>query len=449
VSALGVAEALRRAAGYPHAVLSWVGTDGYPVAVAGAVRAEPDAGRLEIGPVVLPVPLPEGGEVCVTCSHIRPRPGEGYDERRYVTCWGRVEGPAAGAADPEVARPVTVQVRRAAGWDEAETPFFEYAERNVAQARAEFERRGQRPRLPLGWTIFLAARLPFLTATAVPVGLGGAVAAHDGRFHWGWFLVALVAGLAVHVGLNVANDLFDDRNGADAANTTPTPFSGGSRVLQYGLVTRSQMLALAAGAYTVAVGLGLWLAWARSPWLLAVGASGILLSFVYSMPPFQLVHRGLGEPVTALGFGPVMVAGSYLACAGRWSWEAVYASLPVAILVALVLFVNEVPDRHADARVGKRTLVVRWPARRVIAAYDVAVATAFLLVLVGPLLGITPPATWLALAGVPFAGPVRRGLRRHYDEPYALMGAMQTNIALHLVTGSLLAAGYVLATALG
>ncbi len=42
----------------------------------------------------------------------------------------------------------------------------------------------------------------------------------------------------MHLGLNMANDIFDDASGADAANVTPTPFSGGSRVIQYGLVSR-------------------------------------------------------------------------------------------------------------------------------------------------------------------------------------------------------------------
>jgi hypothetical protein len=36
-------------------------------------------------------------------------------------------------------------------------------------------------------------------------------------------------------------------------------------------------------------------------------------------------------------------------------------------------------------------------------------------------------------------------MRAHYLQPYGLMPAMQTNIALHLFTGLLLVAGYLLA----
>ncbi|MBV8463057.1 MAG: prenyltransferase, partial [Acidimicrobiales bacterium] len=327
MAGLAVAEALDRARSYSHAVVSFVGPDGYPVNVA-APFAVHDGGSLEIGPLGRDVQPAPGSTVEVTFSHIRPQPGIGYDERRYVNVWGtgRLDGPL-----------LHVAPTRAAGWDEAETPFFEYAERSVPAGRAYIAELGVEPRLSPWWTFFLATRLPFLTATFIPVGLGGAVAAYDGRFEGLWFALALVAAVAVHLGLNMANDLFDDASGADAANVTPTPFSGGSRVLQYGLVSRRVMLVGCAACYAVALGLGLLLAVERGWPLLAIGAVGIVLSLVYSGPPFRLVHRGLGEPVTALGFGPVMAEGTYFATTGHWSGAAALASIPVAILIALVL----------------------------------------------------------------------------------------------------------------
>jgi 1,4-dihydroxy-2-naphthoate octaprenyltransferase len=144
-----------------------------------------------------------------------------------------------------------------------------------------------------------------------------------------------------------------------------------------------------------------------------------------------------------------MTIGAYFVCAQQWSWEAVYASLPVALLIALVLYVNQVPDREGDAAVGKRTLIVRWPETRVIRAYALMAGTAFVLIALGPILGITPWWTWLALVTAPMAWRVHAGLRSFYGSPYALMPVMQTNIALHLCTGLLLVAGYVLDALIG
>ena len=435
--ALAPADAVERARSYSHAVVSWIDDDGYPTSVAASFTADPSTARVDVGPLDRSTLPPPGRELCITFSHIRPQPGIGYDERRYVNLWGVAE-----VGDGRVRLTAT----RATGWDEAELPFMEYAERGVPKAHAYFEAVGGRPRLSAWWKLFLATRLPFLTATIVPIALGGAVAAHQDRFAVGYWLLALLAGCAVHIGLNVANDLFDDLSGADAANTTPTPFSGGSRVLQYGLVSRRQMVALCLGAYGLAIALGLVLAATRGWGLMWIGAAGLALSVVYSAPPFNLVARGLGEPVTAAGFGPVMTLGGYFVCAQRFSWEVVYASLPVAILIALVLYVNEIPDRAGDAAAGKRTLPVRWPADRVVGAYAVSSVVAFGLVPLGVVLGVLPAWTLVTLLAAPLARRAYLGIRAHYDQPYALMPAMQTNIGLHLAAGMLLVTGYVLAT---
>jgi 1,4-dihydroxy-2-naphthoate octaprenyltransferase len=432
---LELTEAMARARTYPHAVLAYVGPDGYPVNIAVDFTTEADA-IIAIGPMGPDWRPVADQEVELTFSHIRPQPGVGYDERRYINLWGR----ALPAGDG-----LRVAVRRAAGWDEADTPFFEYAERGVAEGRSYLDDVGARPRLSPWWTFFLATRLPFLTATLIPVGLGGVVAARANAFHTLWFVLALVAAIAVHLGLNMANDLFDDATGADAANVTPTPFSGGSRVLQYGLVHRRSMLLGCASFYAVAIGLGLFLAAERGWGLLAIGAVGVGLSLVYSAPPLRLVHRGLGEPVTALGFGPVMTIGTYFACTGRWAWTPVLASLPVALLIALVLYVNQVPDRTGDAAVGKNTLIVRWTPAQVQTGYALTAVAAFVCIIAEVATGVMPPWTLIALAGAPLAWQVWRGLRSHYGETYALIPTMQRNIALHLVTGLLLIAGYTIA----
>lgn len=433
---LEVADAISRAESYPHGVLAYVGPDGYPVNIAVDFTASPSAAVVDVGALDPDLRPTDGQDVELTFSHIRPQPGVGYDERRYVNLWGPAARTGTG---------LRVAVRRASGWDEADTPFFEYAERGVPAGRDYLDELGARPRLSRLWTIFLATRLPFLTATLIPVGLGGVVAARDNAFHTLWFVLALVAAMAVHLGLNMANDIFDDTNGADAANVTPTPFSGGSRVLQYGLVTRRAMISGCVALYALSIGLGLFLAAERGWGLLGIGAVGLVLSLAYSAPPLRLVHRGLGEPVTALGFGPVMAVGTYFACTGRWSWQPVLASLPVALLIALVLYVNQIPDRAGDAAAGKRTLIVRFSPTQVQAGYAITVAAAYLCIVAEVVAGVTPVWTLLALVTLPLAWRVRNGLRANYGDPYALMPTMQSNILLHLATGLLLVIGYVIA----
>ena len=162
------------------------------------------------------------------------------------------------------------------------------------------------------------------------------------------------------------------------------------------------------------------------------------------------MYRGLGEIAVALGFGPLMLLGAYVVqTGGALAWEPFVASIPVALLVALILYVNEIPDRRGDARVGKRTLPVRFSQTAVITGYRVVAAAAFVAVVVGVVAGILPVPTLLMLLTIPLALQVSRGLAPNYDNPYGLMAVMGANVQLHLRAGLLLLAGYVVVLILG
>jgi 1,4-dihydroxy-2-naphthoate octaprenyltransferase len=434
--------------GYSHAVIVFLDDDGYPVSVAtrfevdatrGVVRLDPPAG-METMP-------PKGRAVNVIFSHIRPLPEAGYDERRYVSVWGPLRRHADGHLElvPEETQ----------SWDESKVPFFQYSEITVPQAHRYLERlsgrlgRRVRPRLAFFWLALRTTRAPFLTATAIPVLLGVAAAALDGR--WSFWLAALtlVGASFIHLALNVANDVFDTMSGADPANTRPTQFSGGSRVIYYGLVSMRGAAILSATFYLAGIGIGLYLAWLRGFWpLFWLGIAGVAISVIYTAPPIRLVHRGVGEIAVGLGFGPIMLLGSYYVQAQRFTVEALWLSLPVAILIALVLYVNEIPDREGDAAAGKRTLPVRWSKQGVIRGYTWATGVAYLLIVMGAVLRILPWTTLIALATIPLAVRVARELRQSYESPYALMPTMAANIKLHLYTGLLLLVAYIVAAAI-
>ena len=218
---------------------------------------------------------------------------------------------------------MTLDGARAWGWDEAEVPFFEYSERSTAQSQRYFDalsaERGTpvKPRLSFGFLALRTTRLPFLTATIVPVALGILIAATHGSFDLVAALLTVVGACFVQLGLNVANDVFDTIQGADDANVTPTQFRGGSRVIQYGLVSLRQMATLSTVFYVLAgVDRARAARDAASPALLVIGVVGFVVSLGYTAPPLKLVYRGLGEVAVALGFGPLMLLGAYVVQTG-------------------------------------------------------------------------------------------------------------------------------------
>ncbi|MHB0859088.1 MAG: 1,4-dihydroxy-2-naphthoate octaprenyltransferase [Anaerolineae bacterium] len=289
-------------------------------------------------------------------------------------------------------------------------------------------------------------RAPFFTASIVPVLLGAAIAWSEGGLHSGYLALTLLGALAVHAGLDVGNDYMDHLSGGDAANQETTPFSGGSRVIQEGRVTPRSMLRLSLLFYGITVLIGIYLAIVRGPFVLLVGVLGMLLAVSHNAPhvgPYYLAP-GLGEAAVGLGFGPLMVLGSYYVQTQRVTAEAAWASVPIGLLIAAVLYINEFPDWAADKAAGRRTVVVVLGSARAVWGYVGLMVASYVAVVGGVLLGFLPAATLLGLLTLPLAWRGVRGALRHYDETLRLIPTNAITIQVHLLTGLLLSLGYVL-----
>ncbi len=212
---------------------------------------------------------------------------------------------------------------------------------------------------------WLAMRPAFLTASVLPVVVGTTWGqAAGGRFDPWAAVLALLATALVHAGANVINDVGDELGGTDRINTERIfPYTGGSRVIQNGVMDLRQMHRLGWGLIGIAALLGVLLALIKGPAVLLLGLAGIALSVAYSLPPLKLASRGVGELTIAVGFGVLPVMGSSWLQTGVFDGAAAWISLPPAMWVTAILLINEVPDMRADALAGKRTLPVRLGVR--------------------------------------------------------------------------------------
>ena len=290
-------------------------------------------------------------------------------------------------------------------------------------------------------------RAEFLPGSVMPVLLGVAMAyARTGNFEALPFALTLAGVVFIHLGTNVANDYFDHLSGNDALNTQfVRPFTGGSRLIQDRLLSPRAVLTLSISLLAAAVAIGVALAFMRGPYILLLGAIGIASGFFYVAPPLNLASRGFGECFIGLNFGVLIVAGSYFVQTRSVSVESIVASLPLAILIVAVVFINEFQDMDADARAGKRTLVVRMGLSKATFAYGFIVLSAFLPVIVGVAAGLMPRTTLLALGALPFALKAIVVAREHYASPKELTPANALTIVSHTLTGVLLIVGYLIA----
>ena len=291
----------------------------------------------------------------------------------------------------------------------------------------------ERLRYPLA-RYLLATRPAFLTITLAGCLLGMATAWHGGvAFNAGTALLTLLLALLAHAGVNVLNDYYDHLNGTDALNTGRVfPFTGGSRFIQNGVLSPAQMLAYGLLLFALVIAGGVWLIEKTGSGLFWIGLAGLFIGWAYSAPPLKLNSRGLGEACVVAGF-LLVVAGADTVQRGTFSGLPWLAGLPYALLTANILFINQFPDREADAQAGKRHWVVRLKPQTAARGYGlVALLAASLL---GALVWMETLPLWslVALAGMLPAVAAWRGLSRHCEQPAQLAPAIKATIlAAHL-----------------
>lgn len=272
-----------------------------------------------------------------------------------------------------------------------------------------------------------AARPRTLPAAFAPVLVGSALAWHDGVFQPAAAALCLGFSVLVQIGTNFANDYYDFIRGADTAARV-----GPRRAVAAGLISpgamRTAMIAVFATAFATGLGLVAW----GGPWLMAIGVASILCGIAYTGGPFPLAYHGLGDVFVFLFFGLVAVGGTYFVQAGRIPPEVMLAGVPVGLLAANILVVNNYRDVETDAAANKRTLVVRWGRGAARTQFVLSLAVAFAMPLVFLARGYRPGCLLpLLLVPVGWTHAVRLRESKTPSELIALLGATGKLLALY------------------
>ena len=228
--------------------------------------------------------------------------------------------------------------------------------------------------------------------------------------------------------------MFDWDSGTDLRirDADRSPFSGGKRVLVDGLLTRGQTWAIAAGGYLLAAVVGTMILLWREERVLWLGVLGMALAYFYHAPPFRLSYRGLGELAVAACYGPLVSWAPTWCSAVRCPCPCCLLSLPLGLLVAAFLWINEFPDYSADALSGKRTLVVRMGRASAASGFAcLGVAAGGVLALL-PLAGL-PVTIWLGAIGALRFAPAARILMTAPEDTSRIVPAQAMTLQAFLL----------------
>lgn len=288
-------------------------------------------------------------------------------------------------------------------------------------------------------------RAPFFTATFVPVALGATIAWNLLRvFNATYFMLTLIAALCLHAGTNMINDYFDFKSGCDLHPIYKefwAPFFGGSRLLPENMLNPRDVYIASLLSFALGGIIGVYLALERGLVILLFGVAGVLSGYFYVT---HLATRGVGEFFVSLNFGPLMVLGSYYVQAQMIALEPLVASIPVGLLIADVLWINEIPDYDADKHVGKNTLVVRLGRKRAADVYGMLMFSTYAVILLGVFLSLMPVLTLVSFLTAPLAIRAVYVAKRNYGDSRKLISANAGTILVHLFTGLLLSIAYVI-----
>ena len=294
-------------------------------------------------------------------------------------------------------------------------------------------------RMPLLKKWWGAVRPWSYTAAIIPVLLGASIAAQQGGLNWLWLVLALIGSVAIQGGTNLMNDYYDYKKGTD----TPAVKGTGGALLR-GEMTPNQIFWAGIIAFAVGSIIGLYFVYMTGPFIFWLGLCSVAVGYFYTAGPFALAYVGLGEVAVFIFMGPVMVLGSYYLQQPVVSWPAIWASLPVAFVVAAILHANNLRDIDTDILNHKRTLATMLGRAGARVEFYVLVSGAFVSVLVLIALGLAPWPTLLSFAMAPLAWRLMRTAATE-DAAEKLHPVLRGSAVLHMRFGMLYVLGWVIA----
>ena len=256
----------------------------------------------------------------------------------------------------------------------------------------------------------IATRPWSFTMSLISVSVGTLLAAEEGSISWLWFAITATGITLFHGAANLINDYFDtlydiDQEDSPTAKYRPQPIISGMLTPRQTIVEASVFLVL-----TIAIGMAA--AVIRSWHILWIGLIGLFTSIYYTAGPVKFKYRALGECAVFMMWGPLMIEGAYAVQRQALSLKALYVSVPFGVLVALVLFANNMRDIAYDSRHNIKTVSIMLGSRNSFILFAGLIALAYAYVLGMILTGIMSLWGLLIFLSIPKAVSLLRTFKK-------------------------------------
>ena len=242
-------------------------------------------------------------------------------------------------------------------------------------------------------------RPKFLVYSTLLFSLGVAVAVREGApITPGWWVAGQFLVWCIHLTTHYCNEFFDFD--ADKANTAPTRWTGGSRVLVEGHLP--PIASLAAAFVLLFAGLAVVIA-IPSTGARVTALAAIAMAWFYTAPPLRLNYRGLGETVVAAVLNLCAPLLAYQISTDHAPWLLLAIVFPTFMAQQLRMMVMNLADYDGDRSIGKRTLAITFGRRGTVRAFAAGQVVVYAVIAASAFLGMPRAVTVAMLLTAPVA----------------------------------------------
>jgi len=275
-----------------------------------------------------------------------------------------------------------------------------------------------------------------LTATFAPVILGTVMALYDAEIHWLLFLAMMVACLSLQIATNLFNEYYDFKRGLDTEESVGI----GGGIVRHGLKP-SNVLMVAILLYVLAGIIGLYICAHSSWWLIAIGAFGMAVGYLYTGGPLPIAYTPFGELFAGALMGTAFVLIAYFIQTGDLTQLAVLLSIPSGILVGGINMSNNIRDIEEDKRGGRKTLAILIGRKNAVRLLAIGFVISYLWIIGLVVAGSITPWALVVLLSVKKPIDAIQGFQKGEKQPQFMRVAMKSTAMTNTIFVFLLSAG--------
>lgn len=274
-----------------------------------------------------------------------------------------------------------------------------------------------------------------LTAAFVPVIVGTLLALKEGSLDIILFLTMLIASLLIQTATNLFNEYFDYQRGLDTAESVGI----GGAIVRNGFKPQT-ILNLAIICIFLSILLGIYICIHSSWWLAFIGSICIAIGYLYTGGPYPISYTPLGELVSGVFMGVIIILISFFIQTGYITSTAVLHSIPIAITIGAINLANNIRDLDGDKKNGRKTLAILLGREKAIQFLGLMFTISYTLIF---LLVVLDYSTWWALLAFLSIPKAIQAVKRFSGKtkPIEMMPAMKATSQTNTFLGLLLAAG--------